>query len=67
MPEFRQDFEFVVAALVATGQNYYSDGAIPRPQTLAEAFNRVSRYRVAASSEPVGYGPMTTFFASSRG
>ena len=40
------------------------NGAIARPTTLAEAFNRASRYKVTSSTEH-GYNQMTSFLASS--
>ena len=40
------------------------NGSIDRPTTLAEAFNRASRYKVTSSSEH-GYNQMTSFLASS--
>jgi len=40
------------------------NGAIPRPATLADAFQRASRYKVAPSATS-GYGQMTSLLASS--
>ena len=41
------------------------NGAITRPVTLAESFNRASRYKVTSSHEQRGYNQMTSFLASS--
>lgn len=40
------------------------NGAIARPTSVAEAFNRASRYKVTSGSER-GYNQMTSFLASS--
>lgn len=41
------------------------NGAITRPMTLTEAFNRASRYKVTSGSSEHGYNQMTSFLASS--